>query len=276
MAPRYTWRDLHPGLTLSILGRPVLLKDCDAFTRAFLRAHLGLEESELAPIDTTTPSPEPVQNPLPPYTGFGTEEDSEQSCRRLVLRAPAKDLTKLLSLHNLTLGFLAVPSESDPIPRRKFVVTYHLSDDTIAITEPALKTLGSKRLDRTKVPRPGRSVGDAADPATRYYTWPELKIGSEFVAFGFGYRIVDCDGFAIDWFAKHGLLDLESVRVRAKQVFSRLDKEGKKVFERELRSLDTDKDWTCERGKFLEAVGRALAMEGMVGVIPRRFDSLRS
>ncbi len=80
------------------------------------------------------------QKEVAPYTGFGTEEDSKTSCQGLEPRAPQRDFFKFM--HKDRDGFdshilrfsarLIVDGKVDV--KRKFVVSYFLSDDTILVT----------------------------------------------------------------------------------------------------------------------------------------------
>ena len=52
----------------------------------------GCSAAEAAPVDMAERIPQPVPRPLPPYNGFGSLEDSAQSCRSLIPQvATARD-----------------------------------------------------------------------------------------------------------------------------------------------------------------------------------------
>jgi len=84
----YTPYDLVVGQTLQVYGRSVLLRECDEFTRQYYERQLGIDQSnfvqeEAAPrIDIT--------QPIPPHTGFGTDEDSLGSFYSLVPKPGAR------------------------------------------------------------------------------------------------------------------------------------------------------------------------------------------
>ena len=44
----------------------------------------GCTAAEAAPVDMAERIPQPAPRPLPPYNGFGSLEDSAQSCRSLI------------------------------------------------------------------------------------------------------------------------------------------------------------------------------------------------
>eukprot|EP00884_Botryococcus_braunii_P011056 jgi/Botrbrau1/19952/Bobra.0059s0068.1 len=71
--------------------------DCDDFTRCWMKQNFGTTEAELEALNIREPIPEVPKAPLPPYNGFGSLEDSAQSCTSLVPRPPRKDLYKLMN-----------------------------------------------------------------------------------------------------------------------------------------------------------------------------------
>lgn len=66
---------------------------------------MGISEAELEPINIKEAIPEAAKAPLPPYNGFGSLEDSIQSCISLVPKAPRKDLYKLMNKDRVVLRF---------------------------------------------------------------------------------------------------------------------------------------------------------------------------
>ncbi|KAJ8358409.1 hypothetical protein AAFF_G00441810 [Aldrovandia affinis] len=86
--------DLMLGAVINVWGRNVLLCDCDNFTKEFYHSKYGIED--FSPVDHRAgPATRPPRK-VPPYNGFGSEEDSLCSCKGLVLKAPAKDFKKLM------------------------------------------------------------------------------------------------------------------------------------------------------------------------------------
>jgi hypothetical protein len=93
---------------------------------------------------------------MPPYNGFGSEEDSQGSCKHLVLKPPKKDFLKILEKQNMMLRFVLVmvchdtcsgnsvsfllktnPREEDE--GRRFILNFHLADDIMSIYEPPMR-----------------------------------------------------------------------------------------------------------------------------------------
>eukprot|EP00928_Gymnodinium_smaydae_P013060 TRINITY_DN1475_c0_g4_i1.p1 TRINITY_DN1475_c0_g4~~TRINITY_DN1475_c0_g4_i1.p1 ORF type:complete len:598 (+),score=113.79 TRINITY_DN1475_c0_g4_i1:121-1794(+) len=154
----YKPEDMFIGGVVHVYGREVFLYDCDAFTKEFYRQYTG-HEQESIPMQ----QPETVQVVLadPPYTGFGTEEDSLASCRHLTPRPPRKDYTKMLSDMQKVLRFEAkmVTTKADDVKRR-FIVAVYVADGEVGIWEVKCRNSGHTEgkfasKSRKKNPRTG-------------------------------------------------------------------------------------------------------------------------
>ena len=80
---------------------------------------------------------------IPPYNGWGNEEDSRGNCIRLIPKQPLKDFYKFVDKDTIILRFLAkfnskIPEDQD----RKFLISFFLSDDTVKIYEMPNKNSG--------------------------------------------------------------------------------------------------------------------------------------
>ena len=170
-----------------------------------------------------------------------------------MLQAHQKDLHKLLEYHNVSLRFVAhlVDERDRPDPSRRFVLSFYLADGTISISEPNQRafTIGVKRLDRTKVLKPGFKIGDAGED--RYYDSRDLEIGKRVDCFGFVYELCDADDFVFEWMEKDGRLNVKKAEERGREEMQRLSAGRRVEIERELRAFDKDKNWTVERDAFL-------------------------
>ena len=89
-----------------------------------------------------------LQREMPPYNGFGSEEDSLCSCKGLLPKPPKKDFIKFMEkdrrgLDSNVLRFLARLDTKKPIDMdRRFIISYYLSDDTILVFEPPVRNSG--------------------------------------------------------------------------------------------------------------------------------------
>jgi len=180
----FTEEDLATGKTISIYGREFFLYDCDAFTRQYYLDKLGVvlhpAEKGWTEGDPSAKAVRAVD--LPPYNGFGSEEDSLGSFRQMVPKPPKKDYAKYI---NHASDVLRMSAElARPLPEeegRKFIVCFYLADDTISVFEYALRNsghTGGKTFARAKVP------GVTAASMTE---GNELKLG------GLVYRLIKSD-----------------------------------------------------------------------------------
>jgi EF-hand domain-containing protein 1 len=101
----YHWHDLRIGEVISVAALDVLLYDADEFTRSFYASHgLPLEP----PLPMETPVYPTVVNEIPPHNGFGSEEDSLQTCKSsLIPSAPMKDGMKAKLYQGMVLRYAA-------------------------------------------------------------------------------------------------------------------------------------------------------------------------
>lgn len=94
------------------------------------------------------PQTSPIEHKLPDYNGFGSIEDSEQNCKRIVpgdsfcllhtivlfnrSDRPKKNYLKMLINGNEQLRFEAVMATNSEIDKdRRFIISLRLSDDMI-------------------------------------------------------------------------------------------------------------------------------------------------
>lgn len=83
--------------------------------------------------------------PIPPYNGFGTEEDSLGSVYSLQPKAPRKDVNKMFKsdMHVLRFEAKLVSQDADD-ETRKFMVQFYCGDDTIQVIEICEKNSGNE------------------------------------------------------------------------------------------------------------------------------------
>lgn len=66
---------------------------------------INVQANQAIPLENDQPPKS--EQPLPPYNGFGTVEDSMGSCKYLVLKPPKKDFIKMLDNEHKILRFVA-------------------------------------------------------------------------------------------------------------------------------------------------------------------------
>lgn len=102
----YSWEDLGVGVVVNILGRFMLLARCDSFTRQFYNSK-GVQLKEDLPLEIDEPKVEVVRQ-IPPYNGFGSEDDSLRSCSGRIYCPPVKkDFSKMRDKQGAVLRFSA-------------------------------------------------------------------------------------------------------------------------------------------------------------------------
>ncbi len=73
---------------------------------------------------------------IPPYNGFGDEDDSLSNCLRLIPKQPKKDYFKYIDNDKITLRFLArLNTKVIEDVERRFLISFFLADDSIQVYE---------------------------------------------------------------------------------------------------------------------------------------------
>mmetsp|Transcript_22970 Transcript_22970/g.59968 ORF Transcript_22970/g.59968 Transcript_22970/m.59968 type:complete len:542 (+) Transcript_22970:29-1654(+) len=191
----YTDADFAIGNKVVVLGRVMLLCDCDDFTKEHYRVKFGV--TEFTPIDVSEPAVAAPAPEIPPSTGFGTEEDSLVSVERLVLTAPKKKLGKHMPRDatpadgSFILRFLGTLDMEDPLAiGREFIISYFLEDDTCSVYEMPKANSGIAAgmfLQRGKYKIPDGSRGVDVE---------DFKIGDGIKINGYAFVIKDADEYA--------------------------------------------------------------------------------
>jgi len=132
--------DLQVGSTIDVLGRDIMLYDCDSFTRDFYRNYMNAEQGS---IEIVEPEKVHVRLSHPPHTGFGSEEDSLACCKHLSPRPPRKDYQKLMGNDGMILRFEAQLRNGKPEDQnRLFIVGFFMADDSVAVWEQRARNSG--------------------------------------------------------------------------------------------------------------------------------------
>ena len=131
----YNYTDIKVGSTINVVGNDILIYDADDFTRSYLNDD-GCPLGRKLDLVFESPPNKIVSDP-PPYNGFGSEEDSLQTCSgSLMPKAPKKDGLKQKLYAGQMLRFrikFRRPKAVDA--EREFILQVFLEDDTIQIRE---------------------------------------------------------------------------------------------------------------------------------------------
>ncbi|XP_075583157.1 EF-hand domain-containing family member C2 [Pelecanus crispus] len=247
----YRDSDLKIGAVINVWGRKVILCDCDEFTKEYYRTKYGIED--FTPVPYKALPPPKAEKTFPPYTGFGSEEDSLCSCMGLLLKPPQKDFKKFMEkdrsgMESNILRFLAKLVTDSPVDKdRKFIISYFLSDDTISVFEHIQQNtgiLGGKCLERGRIKKPGQELFKS-EPS-EYFKAQNLFVGARVCFHGHNFLLVDADEYTFNYMEKHAnefsvadigvilkkLKDIAEPRSREiRQVFAAADPEHTKVIE---------------------------------------------
>ncbi|KAF1584968.1 EF-hand domain-containing family member C2, partial [Eudyptes chrysocome] len=247
----YRDSDLKIGAVINVWGRKIMLCDCDEFTKEYYRTKYGIED--FTPVSYKAPPPPKPEKTFPPYTGFGSEEDSLCSCMGLLPKPPQKDFKKFMEkdrsgMESNILRFLAKLVTDSPIDTdRKFIISYFLSDDTISVFEHIQRNtgiLGGKFLERGRIKKPGQELFKS-EPS-EYFKAQNLFVGARVCFHGHNFLLVDADEYTFNYMEKHAnefsvadvgvilkkLKDIAESRSReVRQVFAASDPEHTKVIE---------------------------------------------
>lgn len=185
------WSSLRIGECVNVYGRQLELRGCDDFTRCWY-LEKGLDQPEdLCEAEV----PAPVSSlRIPPHNGFGSEEDSRQSCLHLQMKPARKDVAKILAndMKKLQLSARLVGASSTDADRLFFISVY-MADDTLAVFEPAQKNsgvLGGRFLARKQYPKGGSgSAGYGSGP----FLPPDFYVGAEITLNNFRFKVIDVD-----------------------------------------------------------------------------------
>ncbi|THD19163.1 EF-hand domain-containing protein 1, partial [Fasciola hepatica] len=186
--------DFRIGHSINILGRKFLIYDCDNFTKAWYYQNFGL--TDFKPIDVDIQVPEVPKKEMPPYSGYGTLEDSLAAIKSFVPVPPKVDFAKQVDYATKMLRYEARLDSSRPEDAsRRFILSYRLCDDMISIYETPIRNSGFPGgffLRRARIAKPGSTVDQPV-----YYGPGDFSLGSKIEVFGSRFIITDADVFVI-------------------------------------------------------------------------------
>ena len=186
----YHWTDLMIGNCINVFGRKLKVLGVDPFTREY-----AAENGFPMPENTTLPTPPvPVYSrPIPPPTGYGSEEDTLKNLWTFDPKPPLKDGAKAILNSGKVLRYGAkILSKYEDDAMRYFVIQYFMEDDTIAIQEPPIRNSGfggGQFLARTKI------MKNTEDKYTPY----DLHVGATVQMLAHKFTIIDADDYTLNF-----------------------------------------------------------------------------
>uniref|UniRef100_A0A8C5LW21 EF-hand domain-containing family member C2 n=1 Tax=Leptobrachium leishanense TaxID=445787 RepID=A0A8C5LW21_9ANUR len=231
--------DLALGVVINAWGRKIILCDCDEFTKNYYRTKYGLED--FTPVQYRAPPPPRIEKKLPPYNGFGSEEDSLCSCLGLLPKPPQRDFKKFMEkdrngLESNVLRFVAKLATDNPINKeRKFIVSYYLCDDTVSVFEPIQRNSGidgGKFLERRRVKKPGQELYKSE--LSEYFKAEDLFVGARVCFNGYNFILVDADEYVFNYMEKNAndfpMADIATIISKLKSIAEPRSREIKQLF----------------------------------------------
>ncbi|XP_052867936.1 EF-hand domain-containing family member C2 [Anopheles cruzii] len=205
----YRDADLRIGARINVYGRTVLLTGCDQFTESYYREVYGLED--FTPLYGYSASREQfvssrrADRELPPFNGWGTHEDSEGNCLTLEPKPPKIDFRKFVAYDRCSLRFGAqMVSNVRENNDRFFVISYHLSDDTISVYEIPIRNSGFRGgefIKRRKLALPSQEQYSAERPAC--YRPEHFYLGATVRLQDHQFRVTNADIYALHFMEQH-------------------------------------------------------------------------
>ncbi|KAJ0393663.1 hypothetical protein P43SY_003682 [Pythium insidiosum] len=210
----YSWRDFAIGQYIAIYNRQILLLDADASTREWFEAN----GRPLGPAIVVQDAPKSIPPFVPPaHDGFGSEDDSLQSCYHLLPKAPLKSLESLDTTEVLRFRARFETTKPEDVDRR-FVISLIVSDASVLIMEPAQRNsgiVGGKFLERTRVKR--------ADGSGQYLGLNDFYVGARVQISGRCFVIYEMDDYSMNYMEAHAPKFVRSNKIAVVQkVRSRL------------------------------------------------------
>ncbi|KRX10772.1 hypothetical protein PPERSA_00942 [Pseudocohnilembus persalinus] len=183
----YTPDDLTIGNTIVVFGKQLHIYDCDEFTKEWYQVNKGINQ---VPISLPTNKGKQFYQPLPPYNGYGSHEDSLGSVYALQPKAPKKDINKMYTQDQYILRFEArLLSENKEDNQRQFIISFFCGDDSIMVYEIADKNSGiwkGKFLEKMK----------HLNPITgKPYTEKDFQIGETIKLNVYNFQLIRADEY---------------------------------------------------------------------------------
>jgi len=186
----YTDADFRVGGYVNVYGRQLFLCGADKFTQDYYIQNYGLSVNDFPRLQMNDESEKLSSMSPPPYTGFGSEEDSLGSFLYLMPKVPKQDFKKLMENDGINLRYMARFVNSAKVDRdRRFIVTYYLNNDTLSIFEKFERNsgfIGGKFLERARVKNPNSG---------EFYKATDLHVGAVLSINQYVFELMECDEY---------------------------------------------------------------------------------
>jgi Ca2+-binding EF-hand superfamily protein len=260
--------DMSVGMSIVLLGNfKFFIYDADEFTRQYFKEELGQELD--CKIEVTLPDRSVPRATTPPYTGYGSWDDSMASVTHLIPKPPKKDFHKLFNNDGKILRFKAKFNNPKPEDQdRVFVISFHLQDDTLSIHEPPQRNLG---IVTGKFLEKGVHMNQETG---KLFTPDDLLPGNTVMVYNYHFFIMDMDEYTRkmleDPNTKLRNFDLESVLQKLRESMRQQFPLVRDIF----RRFDADHQGVLKLPQFTQALAKFgfTLSEAEASVLMRHFD----
>ena len=136
---------------------------------------------------------------IPAYNGFGDETDSLGYVYRLDPKPPKKNFFKYVDNDKVILRYTARLNTTIPEDiERRFIISYFLADNTLAIYEPPKRNSGiaeGKFLERKRY-KNSTGLREFIEPT-------DLAVGGNVVINSYSFQLLSADDYTIEWNKAH-------------------------------------------------------------------------
>ena len=185
----YKPEDLKIGNYVDIYNRHCRIIGCDDFTRKWFKDNLGIDMESFKYKEHQKPTR--IMHPIPPYNGFGSEEDSLLNVFYLNPQGKMKEyITDKFKRDKHILRFLAKlisPYPSDE--ERKFMVSFYLRDLAVQVYELPMRNNGritGKFIEKQRIKNPYTN---------QYYQEKDFVMGNNIYINKFIFRLLESDEY---------------------------------------------------------------------------------
>jgi Ca2+-binding EF-hand superfamily protein len=262
--------DFRVGETIVVLGKHMVIYDCDDFTQRWYADSMGIDQ-KAGILDISVAERPKAVVPIPPHHGFGSEEDTLHSMKYLDPQShPRKsDLRRFQQSKNKTLKFYAGLKTEHPIDKmRKYRITWYLDDDSLSVYEEEVRNAGflaGKWQARIKMQNP--------DTGERFKS-SEFFLGAEVTIKGHRFVVNSADEFSLRFMEdSSSLWPMSSVDFVLSKLKVKLQEKSASL-RKMFRKFDEDHSQTISIKEFnsmLDYFGMTMSMQECVTIF-RAFD----
>ena len=184
----YMPKDLLIGNYIYVYNRKCKIFGCDEFTKNWYKENLGIN---MESIKLKTNPKQNIIHPIPPYNGYGTEEDSLLNVKYLNFQYKTREhYVNKFKRDKHILRFLSklispIPSDEE----RKFLLSFYCRDEAIQVYEIADRNSGRKSGKFYEKQR-------VKNPYTKeYYTEKDFVLGNLIYVNKYTFKLIEMDEY---------------------------------------------------------------------------------